>query len=241
MLREQQYLLKMKPNRYLITLLIFGCTNKQPSIEKSQDIVIKKVADSAEAKQYYLYAAYLRKKFIANHPNDIEAIKALAKDLERTNDWQQSLYYLNKVHKLSPNDDNINLHMAHAYLHLGAWKQASKFYTNILEHGANASAYNGMGVILNAGKCFEEALTCFKLAKSMEPNNDNFTNNIALTYAFKKQTNKTREMLSDLALIHPDSVYQANLKQLKNKRLWNYIFGKQKRLGIHYSCKRPLI
>lgn len=231
----------MKNLKKLINLIgvsvLVACTPKPVDLKSEQDQVIAKVAVSAEAKKYYAYAAVLREKYLANHPADLVTMQVLAQDLARANNWQKSLFYLNKLSKKKPHDAKLKLALAHAYLHVEAWHKAFKIYQELLAESPSVEAYNGMGVILNAAKQHRAAKQCFAYALALDPNNSTTQNNQALTLALLGEQKPAIEILEALAVIEPESPYKKNLILVrKNHNLWQHFF--KHKLSLNYSCNK---
>ena len=222
----------------LTSLLLSACTSKPENMAQGQTKIIQKVAASAEKKHYYGYAASLRTKIQSTNPNDFNNMHMLAADLRKAGNWQKSLYYLAKLSAKQPNNKQVQLEVAHAYLHLKAWQLAFKQYQQILLTGGNVSAYNGMSVLLNASKHYQAANQCLDLALKLAPDDPNTNNNKALTLALMGDKANALEILNKLILLQQAKVYHDNFLTIKHKKnLWQHIFRMPHKLNISYSCK----
>ena len=217
--------------------IISGCSTSLNNIHKEQDEIIAKVAESAEKRHYYAYATYLREKYLANNTEDFSAMQALVIDLENTNKWNKSIQYLAKMLEKKPNDSDLLIHLGHAYSHLGYWDKAYDTYKKVLSIKPDASAYNGMGVVLNSSKQFNKAMVCFDASLKINPNDRSALNNKAITYAMLNKNKQAINILRNISIIYPNSYYGENLRLIKKKQLkWQKLFKNKSKSKFEYSC-----
>lgn len=227
---------------FLVLLLTSACSDRISDIHKEQEAVILKIAESAENKKYFDYASILREKYQKLQPYDYGSMKYLAFDLENSSEWQKSIHYLNKLHKHKPNDQEVILHLGHAYAHIGAWEYAFDNYKYILTHKPNVQAYNGMGVVLNSANNYKMALVCFDIALAIDPANSAVMNNKALTLAMLGNKISARKTLSNLSLIESSPYYEANLNMVNtSKNIRKKLFKTKSNSSLVFDCKKGRI
>lgn len=137
-----------------------------------------------------------------------KAIVAFKKAIKLNSLFIKAYTGIAEAYKLKGDLDSYKAYLQKAadeYARLDDFLEVRKIFSQILKCDANApNPYNTLGINLRKEGKYLQALEAYKQALNLDPNDENIHYNVAKSYYFANEIEKTRHSLEQALTINPD-------------------------------------
>ena len=152
-----------------------------------------------------------------NEPDNFEAQISAGDMYLRIQNFNRAIEFYQKANQIKPNDYQTIVKIGNAYFDAGQFEEAEKWYLNALEikpDDVNVRTDLGITFVERATPDLDRAVREFQTSLRTNPKHEPTLYNLGVAYFKKGDTQKTKEISSQLETINPQSDLAKRLRQI---------------------------